>query len=77
MDRLYAVKRPFAATTIWVSSTSRIFRPGETLWWDPESFSDLFKVDGFKWHPKDPLEFTENIEPFESSPSPQPTPNAP
>jgi hypothetical protein len=69
MDRLYAVKRPFAATTAWVSSTSRIFRPGETLWWDAEGFSDLFKVDGFKWHPEDAFQFAQSIEPFESSPS--------
>jgi hypothetical protein len=53
MDRLYAVKRPFAATTTWVGATSRIFRPGETLWWDEEGPTDLFKVDGFKWHPED------------------------
>ena len=76
MDRLYAVKRAFAATTAWVSSTSRTFRPGEILWWDPEGFSDLFKVDGFKWHPEDMFQFTESIEPFESSPFPQSSQNA-
>ncbi len=69
MDRLYAVKRPFAATTVWVSATSRIFKPGETLWWDREGLSDLFKVDGFKWHPEDVVQFTKSIEPFESSPN--------
>lgn len=69
MDRLYAVKHPFAATTVWVAATSRIFRPGETLWWDREGPSDLFKVDGFKWHPQDSVQFAKSIEPFESSPS--------
>jgi len=69
MDRLYAVKRPFVATTAWISSTSRIFRPGETLWWDKEGLSDLFKVDGFNWHPEDAVQFTHSIEPFESAPS--------
>jgi hypothetical protein len=67
MDRLYAVKRPFAATTTWVGATSRIFRPGEMLWWDEEGFTDLFKVDGFKWHPEDVIQFAKSIERFESS----------
>jgi len=69
VDRLYVVKRLFTATTVWVSATPRIFRPGETLWWDPEGFSDLFKVDGFKWYPEDAVQFSKNIEPFESCPS--------
>ena len=69
MDRLYAVTRPFAATTTWVGATSRIFRPGETLWWDAEGLTALFKVDGFKWHPDDVIQFAKSVELFESSPS--------
>jgi hypothetical protein len=64
MDRLYVVKRPFTAKTAWVCSTPRIFGLGETLWWDEQGD---FKVDGFRWHPDDSVQFSQSIEPFESS----------
>jgi hypothetical protein len=76
MNRLYAVKHPFAATTTWIGDTSRIFLPGDTLWWDAEGTAALFKVDGFKWHPRDMIQFAKSIEPFESSRFTPPSENA-
>ena len=67
MDRLYTVKLSFATKSVWVGGTSRIFKPGETLWWDKDALAGLFKVDGFKWHPDDVIQFAQSIEPFESS----------
>jgi hypothetical protein len=76
MNRLYTVKCSFVAKSAWVGGTSRIFNPGETLWWDKDGHADLFKVDGFKWHPDDVIQFSQSIEPFESSPF-QPAKNQP
>ena len=68
MNRLYTVKSSFAAKSVWIGGTCRIFKPGETLWWDKDAFADLFQVDGLKWHPDDVIQFAQSIDPFESSP---------
>jgi hypothetical protein len=67
MDRLYMVKRPFAATTSWVGATSRILEPGDTLCGTKKVLWTSLRFDGFKWRPEDVNQFTKSIEPFESS----------
>ena len=68
MDRLHVVRHPFTATTLWVGSKSRKFKPGEMLWFDDEDLRlGIFKADGFNWRPEDPVQFTQSIDPFQNS----------
>ena len=66
MERRYRVKHPFMAGTVGNGAKSRIFRPGESVWWDEQDSTGLviFKVDGFKWQADDPANFTQSIELF-------------
>jgi len=60
MEQRYRVKHAFTA--------AKIFRPGESVWWDEEASSGpvVFKVAGLKWQPDDAFQFTKSIEPFTS-----------
>ena len=68
MERRYRVKHPFIAGTVGNGSKAKIFRPGESVWWDEEGSSSpvIFKVDGFKWQADDAAQFAHSIEPFAS-----------
>jgi len=64
MERRYRVTHPFIAGTVGNGAKAKIFRPGESVWWDEEGSSVpvVFKVDGFKWQADDPVQFAQSIE---------------
>ncbi|MCI0627010.1 MAG: hypothetical protein L0387_36075 [Acidobacteria bacterium] len=68
MERRYRVKHSFTAATVGNGAKAKVFRPGESVWWDEEGSSGpvIFKVAGFKWQADDPVQFTQSIEPFTS-----------
>ena len=67
MERRYRVKHPFTAATVGNGAKAKVFRPGESVWWDEEGSSGpvVFKVNGFKWQADDRVEFTRSIERFQ------------
>ena len=64
MERRYRVNHAFTATTVGNGAKEKIFRPGESVWWDKEASLSpvVFRVAGFKWQADDPVEFTKSIE---------------
>jgi hypothetical protein len=67
MERRYRVMHSFTATTVGNGAKAKVFRPGESVWWDEEESSGpvVFKVNGFKWQADDRVEFARSIEPFQ------------
>ena len=68
MEQRYRVKHAFTAATVGNGAKAKIFRPGESVWWDEEASSGpvVFKVAGSKWQPDDAFQFAKSIQPFTS-----------
>jgi hypothetical protein len=47
MERIFVVKHSFKATRRGNRGDSRLFKPAENVWWDPEQVSNpaVFKAD--------------------------------
>jgi hypothetical protein len=45
--RLYVIEKPFPASMGETKGSERVFKPGETLWWDGKELSNpvVFEVD--------------------------------
>jgi hypothetical protein len=64
MKRIFVVKHRFKATIRGNPDGNRIFKPKESVWWDPEDLSDpvVFEVDRVQFE-ADRAEFIKSIEP--------------